>query len=133
MEETPGSSAARDAQSRPFKGSSRIVVASTVELIVDDEVWTSGGAAITSTVWFTCPNLTVISAFGIPAPDGSLINPESVAPDTWAATGTDKNKKRFRHSASARHVVRVTNILILASIMLVPLASWLGSNRGHSV
>src|SRR5260370_38448524 len=57
MLDTPGSSAARDVQSRPFSGSSRTVVASTVELMVDEDVCTSGGAEFTSTVWLTCPTL----------------------------------------------------------------------------
>src|ERR1019366_4198567 len=53
--ETPGSKDAREVQSRPFSGSSRTVLASTVELTVDEDVCTSGGAAVTSTVWETCP------------------------------------------------------------------------------
>ena len=54
--ETPGSKVASEAQSRPFSGNSRTVLASTVELTVDEvAVCTSGGAAVTSTVWLTCP------------------------------------------------------------------------------
>src|ERR1039457_5204371 len=46
------------------------------------------------------------SAFGIPAPDGSVIRPERVAPDTWAAAGAAN--KRFKQSAMAMLVVRPT-------------------------
>src|SRR6202140_4747368 len=65
----------------------------------------------------------------IEAPEVSVINPERVAPVTCAATGVDK--KRFRHRASARQLANATSVLILASIMIVSLASWLGSDCGR--
>ena len=54
---TPGSSVARVVQSRPFKGSSRTVLESTVELTAEVAVCTSGGVLITSTTSETFPGL----------------------------------------------------------------------------
>src|ERR1035437_3699566 len=53
--ETPGSKDAREVQSRPFSGSSRTVLASTVELTVDEDVCTSGGGGVTSPGCESCP------------------------------------------------------------------------------
>src|SRR5258708_30852712 len=54
---TPGSRVAREVQSRPFRGSSRTVVPSTVALSVEEEDWTEGGATETTTVWSILPTV----------------------------------------------------------------------------
>ena len=52
---TPGCSVAREAQSRPFNGNSRSVVALTLPEIVELVRSTCGAAAVTSTVSTTGP------------------------------------------------------------------------------
>ena len=46
---TPGERVASDAQSRPFKGNSRMVVDSTSPLMTDEVSCTNGAASVTST------------------------------------------------------------------------------------
>jgi hypothetical protein len=54
-----------------------------------------------------------------------------VAPDTWASAGAEQNK--VKQSASARHVIKPTAVLILfsvvvVSVIVVALVSWFGSD-----
>src|SRR5579864_3525070 len=55
MESTPGCKAARSVQLRPFKGSSRTVVALTVALMSELVSWTVGASVVTSTLFVTEP------------------------------------------------------------------------------
>src|ERR1700687_5868895 len=59
MLKMPGSRVARDVQSRPLSGSSRMVLESTVALIIDVVVWIVGGASLTTTVSETLPTRSV--------------------------------------------------------------------------
>src|SRR5258706_16144216 len=52
---TPGSRVARGVQSRPFRGNCRTGLESTVSLMVEELVCTSGRAALTSMVWVSWP------------------------------------------------------------------------------
>src|SRR3984893_10347077 len=55
MGPTTGWRAAKSVQLRPFKGSSRTVVALTVALISELESWTTDASVVTSTVLDTVP------------------------------------------------------------------------------
>src|ERR1700719_1341193 len=64
-------------------------------------------------------------ASGMDAPDGSVTNPERVAPATWASDCAGQN--RFKQSASTTQVIKPTAALIPFWIVIGLLVSWLGS------